>query len=233
MSYINDLYSVCKHTTSILFADDTNLFCSGADLGNMEMNINSELAPIFTWLKVNKLSLNIKMTHYMVLSRRQRHHHSSIKIDGHSIEGVHDTKFLCVYIDNKLNWKKKHISYLAGKISKGTGMVIKAGHYLNKNGIMALYYSFIYPYLIYCNHIWGCIYKSILKKIITLQNKITRIITSSKARDSAQPLNEQLGILKLLNINKYLIGRFMFRYCNGQIPRLFDVFFSKTRIRFP
>ena len=42
--YINDLCSVCKHTTPILFADDTNLFCSGADLGNMEMNINSELA---------------------------------------------------------------------------------------------------------------------------------------------------------------------------------------------
>ena len=48
-------------------------------------------------------------------------------------------------------------------------------------------------------------------------------------RDSAQPLYEQLGILKLLDINKYLIGRFMFRYCNGQIPRLFDSFSSKNK----
>ena len=160
--YINDLCSVCKHTIPILFAEDTNLFCSGADLGKMEMNINSELAQISTWLKVNKLSLNIKKTHYMVFTRKQWQRHLSIKIDGHPFEEVHDTKFLGVYIDNKLNWKK-HISYLAGTISKGIGIIIKARHYLNKKGIIALYYSFIYPYLIYCNHIWGCTYKVILK----------------------------------------------------------------------
>ena len=27
--YINDLCSVCEYSTPILFADDTNLFCSG------------------------------------------------------------------------------------------------------------------------------------------------------------------------------------------------------------
>ena len=127
----------------------------------------------------------------MVFTGKQRHHHLSIKIDGHSIDEVHDTKFLGVHIDNKLNWKK-HISYLAGKISKGIGMIIKARHYLHKNSIIALYHSFNYPYLIYCNHIWGCdvLIKVILKKLITIQNKIARIITSSKPRDSAQPLYE-------------------------------------------
>ena len=29
--YINDLCSVCEYATPILFADDTNLFCSGKD----------------------------------------------------------------------------------------------------------------------------------------------------------------------------------------------------------
>ena len=94
----------------------------------------------------------------MVFTRTQRQIGFNIKIDGHSIAEVQDTKFLGVYIDNKLNWKKD-ISYLASKISKGTGMIIKATHYLNKNGLIALYYSFVYPYLIYCNFIWGCTYK--------------------------------------------------------------------------
>ena len=100
--------------------------------------------------------------------------------------------------------------------------------YLNKNGLIALYYSFIYPYLIYHNHIWGCIYKNSLKKLVTLQNKIVRIITCSKPKDSSQPIYEQLRILKLSDISKYLIDRFMFWYCNGQIPRLFDSFFSRN-----
>ena len=225
--YINDLCSVCEYATPILFADDTNLFCSGKDLQTIQMEINTALTKISTWLKVNKLSLNIKKTHYMVFTRKKFRHQLDIRIDGHLIDEVHKTKFLGVYIDNKLNWKD-HVSYLIGKISKGIGMIIKARQYLNKKGLIALYYSFIYPYLIYCNHIWGCTYKSSLKKLVTLQNKIVRIITCSKPRDSSQPLYEQLKILKLSDINKYLIGRFMFRYCNGQIPRLFDSFFFRN-----
>ena len=44
--YVNDLCSICKHTTTILFADDTNLFCSGEDLNVIEMNVNAELSNI-------------------------------------------------------------------------------------------------------------------------------------------------------------------------------------------
>ena len=36
----------------------------------------------------------------------------------------------------------------------------------------------------------------------------------NKPRDSFQPVYEQLKILKLSDINKYLTGRVMFRYCN-------------------
>ena len=43
--YINDLGNVCINTTPMLFADDTNLFASGTN---------------------NRLSLNIKKTHFMI-----------------------------------------------------------------------------------------------------------------------------------------------------------------------
>ena len=69
--YINDLCSMCKYTTPILFADDTNLFCRSPDIKTMESNINNELTEISLWLKVNKLSMNIKKTHYMVFSKKK------------------------------------------------------------------------------------------------------------------------------------------------------------------
>ena len=68
--YINDLYSACKDTTAILFADDTNLFKSGTDINAMERDIN-ELRNISVWLKVNKLSLNVDKTYYMILARKK------------------------------------------------------------------------------------------------------------------------------------------------------------------
>ena len=58
--YINDLSRICKYTTPILFADNTNTFLNGGDLKQMETAINEELLNISKWLKANKLSLNVK-----------------------------------------------------------------------------------------------------------------------------------------------------------------------------
>ena len=57
--YINDLGHICSSTTSILFADDTNVFKSANDLNKMQDELNSESPKLSLWLKVNKLSLNI------------------------------------------------------------------------------------------------------------------------------------------------------------------------------
>ena len=58
--YINDLANVCESSLSVLFADDTNVFNHGHDLSLIQHCLNKELAGISKWLKVNKLSLNIK-----------------------------------------------------------------------------------------------------------------------------------------------------------------------------
>ena len=101
---INDLCDVCKYTAPILFADDKNLFCNGSDLEALETNINQELAKISKWLKTNKLSLNVKKTHYMVFSKpRIGKFRLRLMIDGENIDEVEKTKFLGIIIDNKLN----------------------------------------------------------------------------------------------------------------------------------
>ena len=69
--YINDLHAVCKNTFPILIADDTNLFTTGTDFDVMQNTLNDELNEISTWLKVNKLSLNVKKTHYMIFTRKK------------------------------------------------------------------------------------------------------------------------------------------------------------------
>ena len=91
--YINDLCSVCEYTIPILFADDTKLFCSRKDLETIQMEIDTELTEISTWLKVNNLSLNIKKTHYVVFIRKNFKPQLDIRIDGHPIDEVHQTKF--------------------------------------------------------------------------------------------------------------------------------------------
>ena len=107
-----------------------------------------------------------------------------LQMDEDVIIEVYKTKFLGVIIDNKFNWKD-HISYICGKISKGIGMIIKARNCVNKDSLMALYYSFVYPYLMYCNHIWGSIYKTNLRQLVILHNKVVCVISYVKPRNSA------------------------------------------------
>ena len=163
--YKNDLGKICSSTTSILFADDTNLFKSGSNFSDMQDELNTELSKISTWLKTNKLSLNIGKTRFMLFTNKKRMDHDlNIMTDGTKIEEVNKTKFLGVIIDNKLSWKD-HVAHVASKVSRGMGMIIKARNYLNRKSLLTLYYIFVYPYLTYCNHIWGNIYQSNLKHL--------------------------------------------------------------------
>ena len=106
-------------------------------------------------------------------------------------------------------------------------MIIKARQYLNKTGLMSLYHSFIYPYLT-CNHMWGATYKTRLKRLVTLQNKAIRILSHAGNRTSSDPLYKKLNIMKLENINTYLIGRFMFRVSIDKVPQSFSILFRRN-----
>ena len=220
-----------KKSLPFLFADDTNLFFNGNNQNDIIDTINIELHEISKWLKVNKLSLNVKKTHYMVFTTRKcMPEQFDIYIDGYSIERVKHTKFLGVFIDDKLNWKK-HISYISSKISRGLGIVIKARKLLSLSALKTLYFSFIYPYFTYCNQVWGSACDSHLHPLIILQKRCVRIITLSRAREHTDPLFTRLGLLKIHGINKYLICKFMYRWYHNELPPSFkNIFVSVSSI---
>ena len=224
--YINDLCNVCGNSLPILFADDSNIFTVGKTLDDIEKLINKELADISMWLNANRLSLNIKKTQYMVFSRKKRTDKKIyIKINNHSISETKSSKFLGVYIDNCLNWKK-HLSYTASKLARGIGILLKCRKYLNNNSMVLLYYSFIYPFLIYCNQVWGNTYKTNLNKLQVLQNRAVRIITGSSPRSNVNAMYDKAGLMKVNEINNFLTGMFTYRYHHKQLPYLFDDFFT-------
>ena len=225
--YINDLSFACKRTFPVLFADDSNLFLSGKNTDQVQQMINDELKDIVIWLRANKLSLNISKTHYMLFSNKKViQPNVTIKINGQPITCVTKTKFLGVIIDNKLTWKE-HISYICGKVAKGIGIISKVRKYLNKNTLLDLYYSFIYPYLTYCNQVWGLSCQSYMNALVKLQKRAIRIISGVHPRTHTDPLFTELKLLKCDEINKYLVGRLMYRIYNEDIT-LFDSMFMKN-----
>ena len=95
---------------------------------------------------------------------------------------------------------------------RGIGVIWKAKKLLNKSALKTLYYSFIYPYLTYCNHVWGSTCTTYLKGLRVKQNKAISMIASAPFRTRLDPLYTKLGMLKLDEINTFLFSKFMYRW---------------------
>ena len=149
--YINDLAYVSPNLFAILFADDSNFFCTGKDIDDLVDAVNHELKAIVSWLNANKMSLNVDKTHFMIFKSHSKKvtREKNIIVNGCKISEVTSTKFLGVMIDSNLTWKP-HIDYISKKIAKNVGIIIKARKIFDKDTLLTLYYSFIFPYLNYC-----------------------------------------------------------------------------------
>ena len=155
----------------IFFADDSKSFINGKDANKIELELNEELSNIASWLKINKLLLNVDKTQFMIFSRKQNQiENIVIKIEGQIIERVTQTKFLGVIIDEKLTWRN-HVNHISTKIAKDIGIMIKARFCLNREKLLSLYHTFIYPDLTYCNSVWGYSFLYNLNRLHLLQKK--------------------------------------------------------------
>ena len=86
--YINDISNCSDKLNFRIFADDTNVFASSPSIRDLEKLINEELAKIKEWCDLNKLSINIKKTNYMIVkSPKKKSGNINIKLpnkDGNS-----------------------------------------------------------------------------------------------------------------------------------------------------
>ena len=160
--YINDLINVSKSLYTVLFADDTNMFYSDKNPDKIMETINNELAKIDIWFKVNKLSLNTSKTHYILFgnikkAKQNAYRDLNININGTCIQSTDKTKFLGVYIDQGLTWEA-HINYTCNKISKITGVLLRARNKLYTDAMITLYNTLALPYFSYGITLWGMTY---------------------------------------------------------------------------
>jgi hypothetical protein len=228
--YINDLGDVSDKLSMILFADDSNLFVEGNNLIEAANSLNLELPKLVDWPRANRLSLNIKKTNYMVFGMKKKAvpPDMNIIIEDEIINRVEHTKFLGITLDTDLTWKP-HIAQITKKIAKSVGVLTLARQSLDRTTLTQLYYSFIDPYLLYCNLIWGKATATNIWPIFKLKKRALRIIYNIPRRDSTLIYFHKANILRLPDINTYISGIFMYQFTNDNLPGIFDCFFAKNQ----
>ena len=231
--YINDLPNVSKNLNFYLFADDTNLFYQSDNLDELQKTVNKELKNIVVWLNANRLALNVSKTNFVIFSAVNKPIKPvTILINRKAIEQKEYVKYLGVLIDSKLSFKH-HITAISKKIARTIGLMYKLRHFVPQDILKMLYYSLIYPFLIYAAPIWGNTHNNLINTIHILQKKILRIITFNKTVFSTNgppihslPLFNELNILTIFDIFKLEIIKFVHDSLNKNNPNQFHNYFS-------
>ena len=138
-------------------------------------------------------------------------------------------------IDEHLSWKQ-HINTVANKISKFSGILCKARHFVTRLLLKSIYYALIYPYIFYGNVVWANTYQSHLDKIYKLQKKIVRIMSFKAYNHSSKPLFKELNVLNIYQVNYLVIGIVMNKYSKNQLPpaimSLFNINGRNTQLQY-
>ena len=200
--YINDLPNASKIFHSIMYADDTNLSASLQSIKSTNPNetvdtlINKELSKISEWLGLNKLSLNVKKSKYIVHKMTNKKvDNLQLNINGIAIEKVYDFNFLGLTLNENINWKN-HIEKIAIKSSKIIGILNKLKYILPTQIKVLLYNTLLLPHINYCILSWG--YKC--DRITKIRKRAIRLINLSKYNAHTEPIFKQFKLLKVNHI---------------------------------
>ncbi|KAK2188266.1 hypothetical protein NP493_138g04008 [Ridgeia piscesae] len=90
---------------------------------------------MFKWFGVNKLSLNIAKTNYILFGRYTHQQNVAIIINNVTIQRVQATHFLGILIGESLNWKN-HINMVKSKVASVT---YKVSHCVDHSSMRTLH----------------------------------------------------------------------------------------------
>ena len=152
--------------------------------------------------------------------------HFEIKLQQNVLNRVRNVKYLGMLIDDGLNWDP-HIKQLSLQLSKSSAIIYRLRNFVDTETLKLLYYSLIYSRVQYGIILWGTATYSRQKKIVLRLNNIVWIMTWSKKFDHASILYKQLKLLKLEDIYKLELSKFMHQLNCNMTPKVFEKNFVK------
>ena len=184
---------------------------------------------------MNRLALNINKTKFVIFHpfNKPLKEFITLKINKQSIDEEKHVKYLGVLIDSTLSWKS-HIDNLSKKIARSLGVMYKIRPFVTMNILTNLYYSLIYPHLLYAIQVWGFAFDTNINKLKVLQKRVIRMMSFNDLNYSdnnsqlvhSAPLFKKLNILRINEIFEFQIIRFVYDCLHKISPTQFHEWFT-------
>lgn len=227
--YTNDIYLSLKESSCILFADDTTVYKTCADIDTLIEAIKTDMTILTNWFRANKLSLNLSKTNCILFSRPGTEptdlNISKLCIGTEEISFVNETKFLGLFIDKQLTWSS-HVKCVKNKVSSGLYILNSTRNLVPNDQKRMMYMSLINSHIMYGLMIWGPMaQEGDISKLFRQQKKAIRAVGNAVYNAHTSPLCIKFKIPKLYDMIKLELYKFMHKYVHGVLPSpLMDLF---------
>ena len=177
--YMNDIFQIHKNIVS--YADDTVILCTDTSWEKTQEFLQNILSNISNWLDLNFLSLNTNKTVYMTFSiyKNKLPTNFEISINNCKLENVTNYKYLGLYIDQHMRFNV-HVNNLVKKLRYFLYIFYNLKSVMNTKSLLTIYYGLFHSVATYGIIAWGNAYKNVVQKLFKLQDRVLRIILSTK-----------------------------------------------------
>ncbi len=205
---------------------DTNLFVSACDCKLANERANLCLDSLNRWFIANRLSLNINKTCCMVFPPSKQLD-INVKIGGLDVHKVSTCKYLGVTIDSELKWFS-HITDIRNKLVKFVSIFYKLRCKLPPEMLKTIYFSFVYPHILYGVEIYANTCATYLDGLVKLNNKLLRILQRKPVETPLIELYDDYNTLSVpeLHNQQLLLLAHRFLYNNNELPEIFHDYFA-------
>ena len=214
--FTNDLHLNIIYSSTILFADDTTLYNSHRNLEYLKWTLEQDIMNIMDWFRANKLTLNLNKTECLVFHPSGKSSKINLKLGSETIHSTDSTKFLGMWLDNQLSWKK-HITHVVLKIKQNMNLLKVSNNYLTESAKRMVYYARIYSHITYGLVLWGTMIDN------TTKHKIDRLITKCKKliswrTPSSKRSNLDIpAVTEMIKLANWKLG---YKFYNQQLPKI-------------
>ena len=225
--YINDLSLAIRHGTTRLFADDTSIFTYDKKIDELILKSVEVYKSLFKWCISNRLTINFSKTGFMLFHAKNKPvppDFNEIEVDDIIISRTTVTKYLGLYVDEKLSWNY-HVTQLCKKLTQYFGIFKKVKDKVTPKIVRQLYFAFIYSRINYGIQVYGSCADTLLNKIQTIQNKLLKFFLNLDILHSTNTLHANLEILKVKDIYEVNIIAFVKKCISKECPKIFHNYY--------
>ena len=186
------------------------------NLSEVTASINNDFSCVQEWLLINKSSVNVNITKFMIFHHPQRkieHLVPALELNSEPPERVSEFNFLGLTLDEHIS-SKPNVQKIANKISRIIGILRRLKNILPTPVLITLYNTLILPHFHDGLLNWGfCI-----GRLQLLQKRSVRVISGSNYNAHTDPLFKKFRLVKLADLFTLNVLKMYYKFKHARLP---------------